>query len=152
MRISRDLSYGRQVHTLNYNELMVYFEIPKDLMKVGPVLLIAALPFANYVVFPLAYMFPKLMLSSHFWNLSQRINFQVQDHKRRLYYYRPVFRHLQSKLSLISNNDSLQTKCGNIFNKLGSGTHPDVEEILLVKQLFIDKPYALENLSSRHLV
>lgn len=151
-RISRELSYGKEVQDLNYKELMIYFKTPKDLLRVGPVLMLSALPLAQYVVFPLAFFLPKHLLSSHFWTIQQRIQFQVSDHTKKLYHYRPVFRQLQSKLSIVTIEDNLQEKCRKVFAKLGSGTHPTVDQVLEVKQLFIGKPYGLQFLTSRHLV
>ncbi len=151
-RVSRELSYGKEVQDLNYNELMLYFKTPKDLRRVGPVLLLSALPLAQYIVFPLALFLPKYLLSSHFWTIQQRIEFQVSDHTKKLYHYRPVFRQLQSKLSIVTIEDNLQQKCRQMFAKLGSGTHPTVDQVLEVKQLFIGEPYGLQFLTSRHLV
>lgn len=42
------------IRALTRKEMEMHMKIPKDMMKVAPVLLISALPFANYVVFPLA--------------------------------------------------------------------------------------------------
>ena len=151
-RISRELFAGKRVNQFNYNELIIYFQTPKDMIKVGPVLIIAALPFTQYIVFPLAYLMPKQLLCYHFWTLEQRQKFQIIDHNKRLYYYRPVFRHLQSKLSLVTLEDNLQEKCRLVFAKLGSGTHPSVDLILDIKNAFISNPYGLQYLKSRHLV
>jgi hypothetical protein len=48
--------------------LQLYLNLPSDLIRTAPVLLISALPFAQNVVFPVALMFPKQLLSSHFWS------------------------------------------------------------------------------------
>jgi LETM1-like protein len=48
-------SSGKGIRALTRKEMELFQQMPRDLMKVGPVLLISALPFANYVVFPLAY-------------------------------------------------------------------------------------------------
>lgn len=40
---------------LTRQEMELYQQMPKDIMRIGPVLLVATLPFANYVVFPLAW-------------------------------------------------------------------------------------------------
>ncbi|XP_067120280.1 LETM1 domain-containing protein 1 isoform X2 [Centruroides vittatus] len=150
MRISHDLRYGKSVRNLTRKELEIYFQIPKDMKKVVPVLLISTLPFVNYVVFPLAYLFPRYFLSSHFWSLQQRIDFALNHHKRRLYNYRPVFRHLQAKLLTINDKD-LKGKWANILHQIGSGVHPPVNQILDVKTLFVNEPYSLRSLSSSHL-
>lgn len=136
----------------SYSDLMVYYQIPKDILRVGPVLLVSALPFTNYIVFPLAYWFPKQLLSHHFWTIEQRQRFQAIDHTHRLHYYRPVFRNLQTKLTTIAAEDNLHDKCRLVLDKLGSGTHPSVDQILDIKTLFAAKPYGLECLKSGHLV
>lgn len=39
---------------LSRRDMELYYQMPKDMMKVAPVLFLSALPFANYVIFPLA--------------------------------------------------------------------------------------------------
>lgn len=41
-------------HSLTRREIELYDQMPKDMLKIAPVLLLSALPFANYVVFPIA--------------------------------------------------------------------------------------------------
>ena len=43
----------RAIENLSLKELDLYFQMPKDIMKVTPLLLISLLPFANNVIFPL---------------------------------------------------------------------------------------------------
>lgn len=45
---------SRGLKGLTRKEMELFNQMPKDMMKVAPVLLIAALPFANYVIFPIA--------------------------------------------------------------------------------------------------
>ncbi|XP_037076925.1 LETM1 domain-containing protein 1-like [Pollicipes pollicipes] len=92
---------ARKVHStglgsLSRRELELYFRTPRDMRAVAPVLLVSALPLAQNVVFPLAYLFPRQLLSRHFWSLQQRAEFALHEHKRRLLYMRPVLRHLQA--------------------------------------------------------
>lgn len=47
-------SAERGFAALTRQEMELYTQMPKDIMRIGPVLLVATLPFANYVVFPLA--------------------------------------------------------------------------------------------------
>lgn len=42
------------LRALTRKEIELYFHMPQDMMKVAPVLVLSALPFANYVIFPLA--------------------------------------------------------------------------------------------------
>lgn len=47
-------SSEKGIRALTRKEMETFQQVPKDMMKVAPVMLISALPFANYVVFPLA--------------------------------------------------------------------------------------------------
>ncbi|XP_055609596.1 LETM1 domain-containing protein 1 [Uranotaenia lowii] len=137
---------------LNRKEIELYYQMPRDMKKVAPVLLISALPFANYVVFPLAYMYPRTLLTSHFWSIQQKGEFAQQDLKQRLLYNRRVFRCMQSKLDMLrKTQDPLQEKFNNILGLLGSGLHPTSDEILDIKELFTRPPLNLRSLSSVHL-
>ena len=50
----------------------IYLYLPGELMRVTPVLLVSAFPFAQNVAFPLAMMYPNHLLSSHFYNENQQ--------------------------------------------------------------------------------
>ena len=45
---------GRGVHSLSLKDIDNFYRMPREMLRVAPVLLISALPFANYVIFPLA--------------------------------------------------------------------------------------------------
>jgi hypothetical protein len=47
-------SSEKGLKALTRKEMELFYQVPKDMMRVAPVLLISALPFANYVIFPLA--------------------------------------------------------------------------------------------------
>lgn len=151
MKVSKGLALGNDVKKLTYKELMNHYEVPKALSKVLPTLFISALPFANYVVFPLAYKYPRTFLSTHYWSLEQRVDFALDDHKKRLLYYKPVFRHLQNNLKLIAD-EQIREKLQSIFYTIGSGMHPQLEHVLVVNSVFRGNPYGLHYLSSGHLV
>jgi LETM1-like protein len=80
---------------LTRHELELHFQMPRDMIRVAPVLVLSALPFANYVVFPMAYIFPRKLLCRHFWSLQQRADFAAIDLRKRLFNQRPVLRCLQ---------------------------------------------------------
>ncbi|GAB6020568.1 hypothetical protein CHUAL_003248 [Chamberlinius hualienensis] len=144
------LNQGKKLSDLKRYEIENYLMMPREIKRVAPVLLISALPFANYVVFPLAYWFPKKLLSSHFWSIQQKLEFHLQDHKQKLLNYRPVFRHLQAKVKSIKELEH-RRQCAKMLHKLGSGTHPFVHEILNFKHLFSSGPYSLKQLSFSHV-
>jgi len=64
---------------LNVLLFQLYLNLPSDLIRTSPVLLISALPFAQNVVFPVALMFPKLLLSSHFWSEKVCTNLKISE-------------------------------------------------------------------------
>lgn len=45
---------GLGIHTLSRKDVETFYRMPREMFRVAPVLLISALPFANYIVFPLA--------------------------------------------------------------------------------------------------
>lgn len=149
MKVSKDLAFNRPISDISYREIDLYMQTPKDLRKMIPFLLISSVPFAQYVTIPIAFWFPRQFLSSHYWSIEQRNRFAIQDHTKKLYYYRPVFRHLQKRLSMIKSESG---KCLKAFSKLGSGTHPTVPEILELSPFFENEPYHLDSLSHTHLI
>lgn len=136
---------------LTRREIELYHQMPKDIMKVAPILLIAALPFTNYIVLPLIYMFPKQLLSSHFWNLQQKSEFSVLALRDRLMHHRPVFRHMQGCLENLRGH-KLYECWKEILGELGSGVQPDIEQIIDCKELFAGQPYSLMHLNRNHMV
>uniref|UniRef100_A0A8D8R602 LETM1 domain-containing protein 1 n=2 Tax=Cacopsylla melanoneura TaxID=428564 RepID=A0A8D8R602_9HEMI len=135
---------------LTRKELELYYQFPKDMFTIAPVLLISALPFMNYVMFPLAYMFPYQLLTHHFWSLQQKSEFLLREQKKRLSYNKSVFQHLQSQLDILCVN-RLHGKWSQVISKLGSGLHPTTQEVLDCQSLFGHIPYSLNALSTSHV-
>jgi hypothetical protein len=52
-KIHRRLSTPAGFKCLNRKEIELYHQMPKDMMRVAPMLILSTLPFANYIVFPL---------------------------------------------------------------------------------------------------
>nr|CAH7738494.1 unnamed protein product [Callosobruchus chinensis] len=132
-------------------EIELYHQMPKDMRKVAPILLFSSLPFAFYIILPLVYMFPRQLLSSHFWSLQQKSEYGTLYLRKRLVHNKPVFRHLQSQLNYLKCHP-LYNDWGNILGKLGSGSNPCVKEVIKCKPLFIGEPYHLLYLSRNHVV
>lgn len=98
-----------------------------------------------------SFMYPRHLLTSHFWSLQQRVEFQELFLKERTAYNKKIFRKLQENLDA-TNRSPYHKEFNYLLGLLGSGTHPTAEEILKVKDIFNTYPYALKNLSSSHLV
>lgn len=152
VRIIRKINaHAKNLECLTRKELEIYCRMPKDMVRVAPVLILSTLPFANYVIFPLAYFFPRNLLSSHFWSLQQRTQFAVLEQKHKLKYYKPVFRCLQAKLHLLKENPLYPywTSCVAL---LGSGLHPTPENVAQCVHLFGHKQlYNIDKIGSNHV-
>nr|XP_014087161.2 LETM1 domain-containing protein 1 [Bactrocera oleae] len=135
---------------LNRKELELYMQMPRDMMKVAPALIVVALPLVGYVAMPLIFAYPQLFLCSHFWTLQQRAEFQQAILQRRLQNNKSVFRILQSKLKDAKKHESHQ-ELQHILGMLGSGFHPSVESLLKVKDIFVQPPYDMLSLSRKQV-
>ncbi|GAB0086560.1 LETM1 domain-containing protein [Sergentomyia squamirostris] len=136
---------------LTRKELELYYQMPRDMMKIAPVLLISALPFANYVIFPLAYMYPRHFLTSHFWDIRQKSEFHQLYLKEKIIHNRRIFRYMQSKLEVLRPIEEDFNKLSYILGLLGSGLHPTAQEILATKHIFGQNPYQMSSLTSGHV-
>lgn len=139
------------IEKLARDELELSFTLPKDLLKVSPILLISAIPFTNYIVFPMIYFFPRTFLISHFWSIQQRLDYLLYEHKRKLKYNKSVLRSLQAEMQNIAQ-PSLKVKWSGVIACLGSGTHPTTSDLIASKQLFTGQPYSLNSLSKSQVV
>lgn len=48
------LKSGSGIQSLSGKDVEIFYRMPREMLRVAPVLLISALPFANYIVFPVA--------------------------------------------------------------------------------------------------
>ncbi|XP_026761497.1 LETM1 domain-containing protein 1 [Galleria mellonella] len=145
IKINKDQGFSN----MSRQEIELYQKMPSDMWRIAPVLILSAIPFGNYIIFPLAFLKPKTLLCSHFWSIQQRLEFSMQDLTERLKNNKPVFRALQAKLDSIPNSE-MQKKWRRILALLGSGVHPTPQEVLECKELFIKEPYQLDSLSFAH--
>lgn len=139
------------IDSLTREELQLSFTFPKDLFKISPVLLISAVPFTNYIIFPLAFYFPHKILTSHYWSIQDKLNFMLSEHKNRIKHFKPLLRCLQSQVNKVQDTN-LQKQLKKIIAHLGSGTHPTPDSVLKCKTLFSASPFALKKLKRKHMV
>lgn len=105
----------------------------------------------DLVVISHSYMYPRKLLTSHFWTLQQRNEFAILCIKERIAYNRRVFRFLQEKLPILKN-DRHYEQWRHILGLLGSGKHPTAHELLAIKDLFAEAPYKTRSLPYTHVV
>lgn len=151
IKVINILHRGKLFLNLTRREIELYYQMPRDMLKVVPILILGSLPFSNYVILPLIVYFPRQLLSSHFWNLQQKNEFSIIYLQKRLMHQRPVFRHLQANARKIQDK-VLQDKWSNILGLIGSGVQPAMEDILECQRLFDREPYDLTLLSRSHIV
>ncbi|KAH8415571.1 hypothetical protein KR222_005479 [Zaprionus bogoriensis] len=147
-RIANDSPQG--IRALNRQELELYMQMPRDMMKVAPALIGCSLPMVGYAFFPLVFWYPRVFLTPHFWTQEQRVEFDDFYMKRRLQCNKSVLRCLQAKLlSLAGHHKHAEFEC--ILGQLGSGTHPTPEALISVKDIFAEGPYSLLGMSRKHV-
>lgn len=145
-RIANESAKGPKI--LNRKELELYMQMPRDMVKVTPAIFLSSLPMIGYIAFPLAYMYPRAFLSSHFWTLKQKSEFQQQAMYERLSCNRPVLRCLQSCAG--KGGDECKA-IEMVLGLLGSGFHPTVEQLMEVRRVFTQPPYDYKSLSNKHI-
>jgi len=124
--------------------------LPEDIVRVAPVLLLSALPFAQNIVFPLALLHPRKFLSTQFWTNIQKDEALLEDVKKRRRVHHLVIKSLQEKIPLFRNED-LNIEARRNIHRLLSGSHPTPEETLELLPLFSSGGvYHLNNLSRKH--
>ncbi|XP_060654631.1 LETM1 domain-containing protein 1 isoform X1 [Drosophila nasuta] len=147
-RIANDAPQG--IRALNRQELELYMQMPRDMMKVAPALIGCSLPMVGYAFFPLVFWYPRTFLTSHFWTEQQRNDFQSYYMKRRLQCNKSVFRCLQAKLKSLKTHHK-HAEFESILGQLGSGTHPTADALIAVKDIFAEGPYSLLGMSRKHI-
>lgn len=136
--------------TFTRRELEVYHSLPQDLVRVAPVLLLSAFPFAQNVVFPLALLHPQNFLSTQFWTNIQKDSASLEDIKKRRSVHLFVIKALQEKLPLFRSED-LNIEARRNICRLLAGSHPTPDEILQLLPLFSPGGvYHLDNISRKH--
>ncbi|XP_068632993.1 LETM1 domain-containing protein 1 [Battus philenor] len=146
LKITKDRGFSNMTR----QEIELFEKMPSDMWRIAPVLILSAIPFGNYIIFPLAFMKPRKLLCSHFWSIQQKAEFSVEDLKQRLYHNQSVLRALQAKLDLIPDGE-IKEKWRRVLALLGSGMHPSPKDVLACQDIFTTGPYHLNNLSYSHM-
>jgi len=73
----------------------------------------------------------------------------LEDHTKKLQYFRPTFRNMQLRIVAVSDR-TLHDQLNIILSKLASGVHPTIPEVLAIKSLFGSEPFHLNCLYPRH--
>merc|ERR1712142_20655 len=96
-----------------------------DLNKILPTAIVFCFPGMGYVVPVIAFMFPKKLLSHHFWTAKQKKKFRMEDHSRRSKHYGALLEHLNLTEHLLP-----------LLVHLDEGEHPINADLLQFQALF----------------
>lgn len=96
-------------------------------------------------------MFPRRLLTNHFWTEEQRIEFQEKELGDRFKYYETLSCCLQEKKRLLRKHAKFH-EYENVLFKLRHGSHPTPTELLDAKEIFADSTFNLITLSRKHIV
>ncbi|XP_060520528.1 LETM1 domain-containing protein 1-like isoform X3 [Cylas formicarius] len=134
-------------------EIELYDQMPKDMLKVTPTLILASLPVVFYFILPLLYFFPKQLLCSHFWTSDQKMRFSNDYLRQRLKHNKSLLKHLRRFQCSFPEQypQSLIKEWLKILDSLRGGNQPDVQQILDCKLMFGPGPYCLLCLEGDHL-
>lgn len=139
--------WKKACRTLSRKQLETYLYLPPELLKVAPVLILSAFPFAQNVVFPVALMYPKRLLSVHFYSPEQTMEDRLDKMKVRHSYYRPLLRDMQRMSSVAKKGDAFRKSLSILVNE---SCHPSVESIVKMSVLFEEGPFKMSQLKAPH--
>lgn len=157
LKIHKDLALGLpSTGHLTYKQLLLYKQIPRDIAKMSPFLIISLLPLAQYVTLPLAMSYPRL-LSSQYWTDDQKVEINEKLYKTKHAHYKQLLYHIIKKLDIdtkIEVDDQtklLDQALGQLANQRQCLS---VDQILHLKPIFTEPTSFLEfhSLSYLHLV
>ncbi|XP_046561189.1 LETM1 domain-containing protein 1-like [Haliotis rubra] len=150
--VTTELWGGRTLGTFSRHQLEVYKQIPRDLFRIAPILLISVLPWGGAII-ALAYLYPRIFLSHHFWTQKQREKFWRQTLESRLHHTSAIL-DWTMRQSIHVPNQKKRDKLVRLIQKLEHAVQPSIEELLEVLPLFASFPYQTDRMATvymRHL-
>ena len=147
--LSNTRDWQRACKSLSRRQLEVYMHLPGELLRVAPVLVVSAFPFAQNVVFPLAMMYPNYLLSSHFLTEAQKDSTHLERCKSRQSYYVSIMHDLQR----LVRNEKPSTKIKRAFGfLLKDRIDLKASDLLQLQNKFeAEGPYDLNKLNAPHI-
>ncbi|XP_025207943.1 LETM1 domain-containing protein 1 [Melanaphis sacchari] len=141
--------YSSDLSSLTYAELELKYRLPLQLVRLTPILIFWPVPFTNLFLFPLAFMFPKYLLSEHFWTDEQLKEYWIKDQQNSFEHNTRVFEHLS--LMAEECSDDMLLKWFRVIECLGAGGVSPVEDIIQAIPVFTMFPYHFSTLPRQHI-
>ncbi|XP_065834671.1 LETM1 domain-containing protein 1-like [Oscarella lobularis] len=148
LKISRDLIIKEKHEKLTRRETQFILQTKRDALKLVPTLLAFCIPFVGYAVPPLAFLYPRLLLTRHFWTDQQKENFSADEYKSRFQNYLPVVKTVAAAVHYAPNIREIRPLCDKVVNE----EPMSINEFLRLSQLFESSDLSLEKLPKYHLV
>ncbi|KAL4120805.1 hypothetical protein QTP88_013426 [Uroleucon formosanum] len=142
--------YTSDLSLLTYAELELMYRLPSQLFRLTPILIFCNIPFLDMLIFPIAFMFPKYLLSEHFWTDEQLKEYWTKDQQNNFEHNMNVF----ENLSLMAEecSDDMLLKWFRVIECLGAGNVAPVEDIIQAMPVFATFPYNLSSLPPQHVI
>nr|XP_058957905.1 LETM1 domain-containing protein 1-like [Pocillopora verrucosa] len=147
----------RKLKSNNYNwevlkteEILHLHQTRKDLLKSLPVVVGFFIPFLGYAVPFVAFLYPKQLLSHHYWQPHQREKFAQQDVRRRRKYQLPLVREV-GRLALRYKASRYSTDLMSTSVKAVNKKHLSNEELLQMAEFFEGNLLGFDHLPRYHL-
>ncbi|XP_027700054.1 LETM1 domain-containing protein 1 isoform X1 [Vombatus ursinus] len=137
-------------HQLSYRDMEHLRQFRRDVVKCLFLGIISIPPFANYLVFLLMYLYPRQLLIQHFWTSKQQLEFLDIYHSQRKKSHPEILNCLEKAIPSISNT-ALQRHFTQLCAKVQNGTHPGINDLLLLKSCFSVYPLDIAHLSIAHV-
>ncbi|CAH8449708.1 unnamed protein product [Dicrocoelium dendriticum] len=150
-----NLPFEETLPTLTRREIFVLRQVPRDLFRISPILLLAPLP-GTILILPVFFLFPRIFLNRSFWTPEQKDSFRLEKLRCRLTH--PAQYVLHSLIRSVSACDSshshyflsqlneLESMCSQVLH----GNCVSGEQLDGVRPLF-DELLRLDNLSKAHV-
>ncbi|XP_076861009.1 LETM1 domain-containing protein 1-like [Brachyhypopomus gauderio] len=150
-RIRRNIR-SKSIHyrQLPYREMERLILFRRDMIKAIPLAVISLPPFAICLVFILMWLFPQQLLFRHFWTAQQQRKFQMISHRKRSEHQAQILNNVACIAPRVSNW-SQRGLLQNLCTKVQSGAHPDVSELLGVREVFSGPLLGMQSLKPSHL-
>ncbi|XP_050525025.1 LETM1 domain-containing protein 1 [Daktulosphaira vitifoliae] len=135
--------------SLTYEELEMKYRLPMQLLRLTPILIFWPIPFTNFLLFPLAFIFPKYLLSEHFWSEEQLKQFWTHDQKKCYEQNVRIFEHLS--LMAEECSDDMLLKWFRVIECLAAGGVSPIDDIQYAIPVFSMFPYRFSTLPRQHI-
>lgn len=147
------ISNPRYVESMSWKDVNIYRELPRDWKSVSPVMIIAALPFMNYIILPLAYLYPEKLLCKQFWTYNQQLQYNQNKLIKKFSEHDRLIMNLKQAIeNKLSNKDNYAKNMSlDLIEKIQSKRTVDVREILEIKPILSRPEFNLNNLTNSHL-